>query len=141
MATKNKINPFRKPIKKEKNLKEGDYINFIRILVDNLILLFLKPSTYYQSFKEYLYLQLKYRTKYMLMGILLFLISLYFIFFFIGFFLMGIYLLLYHNTTNQVLSIFLVAWISFLIFFIISYMSFQSFYKLGRKLPEKRGNQ
>ncbi len=138
MATKNKLKPLEK---KEQYLTEGDRIHFIRSVIDNLFLLFFERSKYIQSLKQYLFLQFQYRTKYFFLGVLLFLVSLYFVFFFIGFLLFGLYVVFYHQTNNLVLSIFLVAWISFLIFFFILYMSLQNLYKVGKALPKKRGKE
>lgn len=140
MGTESNLKLARKSIKKDPKGYKWDRIDIIRSLVDNFILLFLEPSNYYRTFKEYINLQFRHRTKYFLRAIILFFMSLYFIFFFIGFLFVGLYFLLYEHTANHILSIFLVAWISFLFFFIILYISFLSFHKVGGKLPEIRRN-
>ncbi|GIX41325.1 MAG: hypothetical protein KatS3mg129_1058 [Leptospiraceae bacterium] len=116
-----------------KYIKERDrYLPLIQNFVDNFLAVFLEPSVYYQNVKNYISLQIRYRVKYFILGLLFFLISFYFIFFFIGFLFFSGYQFLLTKIDNHALIAFLIGWISFLIFFIVLYLSFHFFYKIGQ---------
>jgi len=77
---------YKKSIDRYKENREK-YLPIIESLVNNLIIAFLEPSIYYQNLKKMISIQIQYRTRYFLLGVLFFLISFYFIFFFLGFFI------------------------------------------------------
>jgi len=126
--------------KKKYQKNREQYLPIIQNLVDNLIIVFLDPSIYYQNFKKVISLQLRYRLRYFLLGILFFFISFYFIFFFLGFLFLSLYQLLNEKIQNHAIVALLVAWITFIFFFIMIYLSFHYFSKIGQKIPIKSKN-
>jgi hypothetical protein len=130
---------YKKSIDRYKENREK-YLPIIESLVNNLIIAFLEPSIYYQNLKKMISLQIQYRTRYFLLGVLFFLISFYFIFFFLGFLFFSFYQLLSEKIQNHAIVALLVAWLAFLLFFIIIYISFHYFNKIGQKITIQSKN-
>ncbi len=121
--------------------KEMKYSVLIESFINNLIAFFLEPSLYYKKFKEYISIQFKYRIQYFFIGIILFVFSLYFLFFFLAFLFFSIYIAMYQKIQKHGMVSFLLAWIIFLIFFLIVYCSLHSFSKIGKKIKIRRGDE
>ncbi len=134
---------FSKAYKKSKDLyqkKREQYLPIIQTLIDNFIIAFLEPSIYYQNLKKMISIQIQYRIRYFLLGVLFFLISFYFIFFFLGFLFFSFYQLLSEKIQNHAIVALLLAWLAFLLFFIIIYLSFHYFNKIGQKITIQSKN-
>ena len=139
MKKKNLREKYKEANKKYQKEREN-YLPLIQNLIDNLIVAFFEPSIYYQNLKNIISIQIKYRLRYFLLGTLFFLISFYFIFFFLGFLFLSLYQLLNEKIQNHAIVALLVAWITFIFFFIMIYLSFHYFSKIGQKIPIKSKN-
>jgi hypothetical protein len=124
----------------QKNYKENRdrYLPIIETFVENFLAAFIEPSKYYQEVKLYISLQIRQRLKYFILGLLFLFISFYFIFFFLGFLFLASYNVLLNKIHDNALIAFFLGWISFLFFFIIIYLSFHYFNKIGQKIPITR---
>lgn len=116
------------------------YISLIENILDNFLAIFFEPVEYFQSFKQYIAIQIKTRTKFFFIGIFFLFLSVYLLFFLITFFYLFLYEILTLNLRDKWVIYFILIWISFLIFFVATYTSLNFFFKIGRKLPNLRGN-
>ncbi|MCS7204713.1 MAG: hypothetical protein NZ853_03370 [Leptospiraceae bacterium] len=93
--------------------------NFVFILYEILI----KPRTFFLYFKQYLQFVVRKKLTFAFFSLFYFVVSLIFLIAFVLFSLVALFFFFEQRFRNPILSSFLVAWISFLIFFVFLYIS------------------
>ncbi len=130
--------------KRSLSLKEKTrdrYISFFESLLDNILAFFFQRSEYLQNLKDYISYQVRTRTKYFLIGILLLVFAFYLLFFFLIFFYLFLYQTFFEFIKQKIIVYFLLLWITLIIFWVAIYNSLNFFYKIGKKVDYTGGKK